>query len=193
MKMMNLQVADSGAAPWYTHTPPLYCEFPYLQSERDLSIAGMYIQSRQHKREIYQSPACIYKADSIQNARLCQPKMRGGALPRSLDRSNKLRLRSSVVGLSGENLGLLDHAPGVFGSSARSASSCFTPASTCDARSSSDNRSLPLVAAAFLRWTLASRAGSCCDANAADPDGTAGPAWSPQNHHFFKRRIFIFY
>ena len=31
-----------------------------LQSERGLSIAGMYIQ-----REIYQSPACIYKADSI--------------------------------------------------------------------------------------------------------------------------------
>ena len=28
---------------------------------RDLSIAGMYIQSRQE--EIYQSPACIYKAD----------------------------------------------------------------------------------------------------------------------------------
>ena len=28
--------------------------------QRDLSIAGMYIQSRQHHREIYQSPACIY-------------------------------------------------------------------------------------------------------------------------------------
>ena len=34
-----------------------------LQSERDLSIAGMYIQCNQ--REIYQSPACISKAGSI--------------------------------------------------------------------------------------------------------------------------------
>ena len=32
---------------------------------RDLSIAGMYIHSRQHQREIYQSPACIYTADSM--------------------------------------------------------------------------------------------------------------------------------
>ena len=42
----------------------------YLQSERDLSITGMYIQSRERSinhrhvyskhREIYQSPACIH-------------------------------------------------------------------------------------------------------------------------------------
>ena len=32
----------------------------YLRRERDLSIAGMYIQ-----REVYQAPACIYKAGSI--------------------------------------------------------------------------------------------------------------------------------
>ena len=38
-----------------------------LQSERDLSIAGMYIQ---YRREVYQSPACIYKADSIEHV-LC--------------------------------------------------------------------------------------------------------------------------
>ena len=36
----------------------------YLQPERDLSIAGMYIQS---SREIYQSPPCIHTADSIKN------------------------------------------------------------------------------------------------------------------------------
>ena len=35
----------------------------YLQSERDLSSAGMYTQRRQ-QREVYQSPACIYSADS---------------------------------------------------------------------------------------------------------------------------------
>ena len=36
-------------------------------SETDLSIAGMYIQRRQHQRRIYQSPACIYNADSIRD------------------------------------------------------------------------------------------------------------------------------
>ena len=34
---------------------------------RDLSIAGMYIHSREREREIYQSPACIYKADIIEH------------------------------------------------------------------------------------------------------------------------------
>ena len=35
----------------------------YLQPERGLSIAGMYIQCNQ--REVYQSPAFIYNAGSI--------------------------------------------------------------------------------------------------------------------------------
>ena len=53
--------------------PPREQNVAYLQPERDLSIAGMYIQSREtsinrrhvytKQREVYQSPACIYKAE----------------------------------------------------------------------------------------------------------------------------------
>ena len=56
----------------------------YLQSERDLSIAGMYIQSQ---REVYQSPACIYTADGI-----CTYRKPHSAIPKNVAPLKKKQL-----------------------------------------------------------------------------------------------------
>ena len=89
----------------------------YLQSERGLSIAGMYIQSRLHqtrtirlhtqllalvfcrqdseesprsvpaiKRKVYQSPACIYKADSIKGLSIAGMYIQSRQHRRSINR-----------------------------------------------------------------------------------------------------------
>ena len=60
MQYRNASDSPPSSAETHMQSPSTPCHPFDLRSDRDLSIAGMYIQ---YRREIYQSPACIYNIE----------------------------------------------------------------------------------------------------------------------------------